>query len=722
MNRPALKTGRRVRAAQPPETLPMKRLLALLVVCAPLVAVADEGMWTYDNFPSDAVAKKYGFKPTPAWLDRARLSSARLAGGCSASFVSADGLVMTNHHCAHECIEQLSTAQKDFVKEGFYAKTLADEVKCPEIEVNQLLGITDVTARVAKATGGSEGAKFSAAFQAEKAAIEHECQTDPALRCEVVELYHGGVYSLYRYRRFQDVRLVFAPEFEIAFFGGDPDNFMFPRYDLDLAFLRVYEGSKPAKMKDHFRWAPAGTKAGDLTFVSGHPGRTSRLLTIAQLRQLRDFSMPDILQRLAEERGLLSGFQLLGPEQKRVSTSRLFYTENSLKARRGMFEALRDPAFFGLKVKEEEQLRAALEKDPEKARRFLPAWDAIAKAQTRFEQLRRPYGWLESLPTTRARVGGDLFFIARHLTRAGAERAKPDGERLHDYHESALPALTQELFSDAPINVEFERLRLAFWLTKVREMLGTDHPAVKKLLGKESPDDVAKRVVEGTSLRDVAARRKLWDGGAAAVSASDDPLIALARLSDADARAVRTQYEDEVEAVEKKNQALIAEARFAAFGRSIYPDATFTLRLSYGQVKGWRDGDREIPPYTTMAGAYERATGREPFALPRSWLSAREKLDLQTPFDFVTTNDIIGGNSGSPVFDKDLQIVGLVFDGNILSLGGDYGFDEAVNRTVAVDSRAILEALSKVYGATRIVDELRGPRAASTGAKPKASK
>jgi hypothetical protein len=693
----------------------MKRLLALLVAIAPLLAHADEGMWTYDNFPSNVVAKKFGFTPTPAWLEKARLSSARLAGGCSASFVSADGLVMTNHHCAHECIEQLSTAQKDFVKEGFYARTAADEVKCPEIEVNQLLAITDVTQRIHQATAGADGARFTAAFQAEKSAVERECQTDPTLRCEVVTLYHGGVYSLYRYKRFQDVRLVFAPEFSIAFFGGDPDNFMFPRYDLDVSFLRIYEGGKPARTKDHFRWSPRGAKDGELTFVSGHPGRTDRLLTVAQLEQVRDRTQPDTLQRLAEERGLYTGFQLLGPEQKRVSTARLFYTENSLKARRGMLDALRDPAFFAQKVKEEADLKATLAKDPEKARRYLPAWDAIAKAQVRYEQIRKPYLWLEYLPGDRPKVGGDLLWIARRLLRTAEDRAKPNGERLEEYQDSALPALQQEVLSDAPLNPEFERLRLAFWLTKVREMLGADDPAVKRLLGKDSPDDIARRVVDGTQLRDVAARRKLWEGGAAAVAASTDPMIALARLADADARAVRKIHDDEVDSVEKKNQALISEARFAAYGRSIYPDATFTLRLSYGQVKGWRENGRDIAPFTTMAGAFERATGRDPFALPQSWLDAKGRLDLATPMNFVTTNDIIGGNSGSPVFDKDLQIVGLIFDGNLLSLGGDYGFDPAVNRAVAVDSRALLEALSRIYGATRIVDELRGAPAGAPG-------
>ncbi|ABS27595.1 conserved hypothetical protein [Anaeromyxobacter sp. Fw109-5] len=702
--------GRAASALSPRRHTDMKRLAVALALIAPLAAAADEGMWTYDAFPADKVEKKYGFRPSDAWLENARLSSARLAGGCSASFVSEDGLVMTNHHCAHECIEQLSTAQKDFVKSGFYAKTLPDEVKCPTVEVNQLVQITDVTQRIRAATKGLEGEAYHKALQGEMAKAEKECQTSDELRCDVVTLYQGGVYDLYKYRRFQDVRLVFAPEFAIAFFGGDPDNFMFPRYDLDVAFLRVYQGGKPAKMKNFFRWSAKGAEAGELTLVSGHPGGTDRGLTTAQLAMQRDVVLPDRLQSLAELRGLLTGYQLLGPEQKRTSNALLFYVENGYKALRGRHLALQDRAFFRSLVESEETLKAQLAKAPA-GKDALAAFDAIAQAQQRLLQIRDEYNALEG-----GFRNSTLFGMARDLVRGAVERPKPNPDRLREFRESNLPALTQELFSQAPIYPEFEALLLGHSLTKIRERLGTDHPTVKKLLGKESPQEVAKRVVEGTKLRDVAVRKRLWEGGEAAVKGANDPLLALAAAVDADARAIRRTFEDEVDSVVKKNHERIAEARFAVQGRTNYPDATFTLRLSYGAVEGWLEKGTPVEPFTVFAGAYERHTGRDPYALPESWLTAKERLDLRTRFNFVTTNDIIGGNSGSPMINEKAEIVGLVFDGNIHSLGGDYGFDPAVNRTVAVHSDAIVEALTKIYGAERVVQELRP--AASKGGKP----
>jgi Peptidase S46 len=683
------------------------RLLAALsaLLLTPLAAHADEGMWTFDNFPSDKVEQKYGFRPAREWLDHVRLSSARLAQGCSGSFVSESGLVLTNHHCVHECVEQLSTARKDFVKGGFYAKAQRDEVKCPALEVNQLVEITDVTTRMNGATEGLEGPRYNEAQRGEMARIEKECQTSPRLRCEVVPLYQGGIYDLYKYKRFQDVRLVFAPEFAIAFFGGDPDNFMFPRYDLDVSFVRVYEDDKPARPASWFRWSPAGAKDGDLTFVVGNPGGTSRQLTVAQLEYARDVQLMDALLRAAELRGELTEYQRRGPEQARHSNADLFYVENSLKAYRGRLEALQDKDFFASRVAAEEAFKAQLAKDPAKGPKALAAFDAIARSEAQLRQIRKRLNYEEKGSS----FMGDLFHFGRTLVRAADERPKPNEKRFREYRDSALPAVEQHLFSTAPIYPELEVFKLTFSLTKMRENLGTDDPFVKKVLGKQTPREVAERLVKNTKLKDLAYRRKLWDAGRGAVDAAakDDAILEMARRIDADSRAIRKKYEDEIESVVKRSSEVIARARFEVQGTSTYPDATFTPRVSYGAVKGYQENGRFIEPFTTLGGAFDRATGRDPYALPKSWFTAKPRLDLATPFDFVTTNDIIGGNSGSPVIDKDARIVGLVFDGNIQSLGGDYGFDEAVNRAVSVHSAAILEALTKVYGADRVVKEIR---------------
>jgi hypothetical protein len=690
----------------------MNRLLAAGLALLPLAAAADEGMWTYDAFPKDAVEKAYGFRVTDAWLEEARLSSARLAQGCSASFVSPAGLVMTNHHCAHTCIEQLSSSQRDFVKTGFYAKTLPDEVKCPELEVNQLVAIADVTARMTRATAGRSGREFFQAQRAEQAAIEKACQTSPALRCEVVSLYRGGVYDLYTYRRYQDVRLAFAPEFDIAFFGGDPDNFTFPRYDLDVAFLRVYDGGKPAATPHHLRWSAAGAREGELTFVSGHPGGTSRSLTVAQLAYQRDYALPERLVELAEYRGLLTAYAHRGPEQARHSTAELFFVENSFKAISGRLDALRDEAFFASKVKEEQAFRAALARDPAQAP-ALAAYDAIAGAVVEQRALRHRLRFQE-------RLGYDeLLPLARKVVRAAVERAKPNAERLKEYSDAALPAMAQAVLSEAPIQAELEVFQLTHTFTELRSRLGADDPFVRKVLGRKAPAELAAELVAGTRLADPAFRRRLWEGGQAAVdeAARTDALLAFARSIDEDGRAVRQVNDERIQPVLVKSQEALARARFALEGRSRYPDATFTLRLSYGAVKGYPEAGRTVAPFTTIGGAFERATGRDPYALPRSWLDAEPRLDKAVPLDFVTTNDIIGGNSGSPVFNARLEVVGLVFDGNIQSLGGDYGFDPAVNRAVAVHSAALLEALEKIYRADRIVEELRPPGAKHASAR-----
>ncbi len=704
----------------------MRKTIALLALCsAAASARADEGMWTYNGFPKAQVERKYGVKIDDAWLDHVRLSSARLAQGCSASFVSPNGLVLTNHHCVEDCLQDLSSARKDFIAEGFHAKTGVEEVKCPVLEVNQLVEITDVTARVQKATAGLEGQKFGDALKAETGRIETACQTSPALRCNVVTLFHGGRYDLYRYRRYQDVRMVFAPEFAIAFFGGDPDNFMFPRFSLDMALLRVYDDGKPLQNKDFLAWNPAGPKEGDVVFVSGHPGGTDRQLTMAELEYQRDVSLPERIAAFSELRGAVTQFQSRGAEQKRLSNSLLFGVENSLKVYKGRREAMVDRAFYGQKVASEEAFRKKLAADPKNGPVALRAFAAIQEATDLHRNVRADVTFIAGTP---GRMGEywsmwsspafltDYFPIARALVRGADERTLPDSRRLPEFAEASLPELTQHLFSTAPIDPEFETFKLTWSLTRMREVLGPDHPFTKKVLGNDSPGEVARRLVSGTRLGDLSVRKQLWEGGKAAVDASQDPMIAFARAVDPDSRAVRKMYEDEIESVVHKGSEAIAQARFAVEGASGYPDATFTLRLSFGTVQGWTEGKKVVPPFTTLGGAFARHTGREPFALPRSWLEAKPRLALDTKFNLVATTDIIGGNSGSPMVDRDGRIVGLVFDGNIWSLAGNYGFDAKLNRTVAVDTAAMTHVLDKIYGAERILGELL------PGKKPQAAR
>jgi hypothetical protein len=687
----------------------MKSLVAIGLLAGTLgLAHADEGMWTFDHFPSDKVGERYGFSPGKEWLDHVRLSSVRLAGGCSGSIVSGSGLVMTNHHCARSCVQQISTPENDFLARGFFASTPAQEIRCPEIEINQLLEITDVTERVNAATRGLSGQPYNEAQKAEMSRVEKECATSESLRCDVISLYHGGLYHLYKYRRFQDVRLVFAPEAAISHFGGDPDNFMFPRFALDVSFLRIYDDGKPARTEEHLAWSPSGAKAGDLTFVSGNPGTTSRLFTVAELEYERDVAIPRRLLRLAEMRGMYTQFQEQGAEQKRISTNALLGVENSLKGLRGRFEALLDGKFFAARRSDEAAFRARVDADSSLKESCGKAWDAIARAKEEQREIQVRYAALE----TGGGMGSSLMDFARTLVRAADEIPKPDAKRLREFTDSKLPAVKQKLFSSAPVYDEFEILNLSFSLTKLREELGPDDPLVKKILGKEAPRDLAAALVRGTRLKDLTVRRQLFEQGKKGLEGADDAMIRLARVIDPEARAVRKRFEDDIESVLKENDERIARAHFSLEGTGTYPDATFTLRLSYGQVKGFPQGGRQVAPLTDMAGLFDRSTGKEPFLLPERWLSALKSLAPDTPMDFCTTNDIIGGNSGSPVLDREGRVTGLIFDGNIQSLGGDYWFDESVNRAVAVHSAAIVEALDKVYGARRILEEILPDRPA----------
>jgi len=693
----------------------MKHAVLLAAVILAFAARADEGMWTLDNFPSGKVQKKYAFAPDAQWLSAARLSSVRLASGCSGSFVSPDGLVMTNHHCAHSCIEQLSTKEKDFVAQGFSAAAPENEVRCPEIELNQLVQISDVTAKVQGATKGLKpGKEYNDKRKAAMASLEKECSAgDEKLRCDVVELYHGGQYSLYRYKRFQDVRLVFAPEVAIAFFGGDPDNFNFPRYDLDVSFIRAYEDGKPARTEHYFKFSPSGAKEGQLTFVSGHPGGTDRELTMAQLQYQRDIALPERIFDLAQYRGALTMFTETSPEHYRIGENQLRSVENSYKALKGRFEALVTPSLWKQKEQRERALRAKVNARSSLKQKYGSAWDDVAKAIAAFQPRHKEYQYVEQA----AGFNSPLYRIARDLVRGTEELQKPNEQRLKEYTDARLPQLKQKLFSKAPLYPEFEVFRLSYALTKLREELGADHPLVKKVLGKKSPQELAQELTQ-TKLYEVKVREQLWQAGREAVQASNDPMIQLARLVEPDARALRTWHDDEIETLEISGAERVAAAKFELEGKSNYPDATFTLRLSYGAVKGYEEKGHHVSPFTTMAGAFDRATGREPFKLPDSWIRANEsqQIKLETPFNFCTSNDIIGGNSGSPVFDQDRQIVGLIFDGNIQSLGGEYGFDETVNRAVAVHSSALIEALDHIYGARRLVNELKSAPGTGTGA------
>jgi hypothetical protein len=583
------------------------------------------------------------------------------------------------------------------------------------MEINQLTDITDVTDRLNKATQGLTGKPYADTLKAEMAKVEKECATGDQVRCEVVTLYQGGKYNLYKYRRFQDVRLVFAPEHAIAFFGGDPDNFEFPRYDLDVTFLRIYgQDGKPVATENYFPWSRNGAQEGELTFVSGNPGKTSRGLTVAELEFTRDVVMPKQLMTLAEVRGMINEFQKRGHEQERISNNVKFGVENAFKAIKGREEALLDKKFFASKVAAEQELRKKVEASPELKKKYGAAWDEIAKALEQLKSVRTELTYMEHGQG----LSGDLFEIARHLVRAAEELPKENSQRLREYTDAKLPAFKRQLLSPAPIYPELEIARMEFGLTKLREELGPDHPFVKKVLGKESPRTLATRLVNGTKLRDPSAREQLLNGGKKAIDASQDPMVQLARLVDADSRAVRKNFEENIDSVIKKNSELVAKARFDVYGTNVYPDATFSPRVSYGAVQGYMEDGRKVAPFTVMSGAFDRHTGEDPFALPKTWLDAKGKLKLTTPMNLVTTNDIIGGNSGSPLINKNAEIVGLVFDGNIQSLGGDFGFDESVNRTVSVHSDAIIEALQKVYNANRVLEELRPTKPAAVKSKP----
>ena len=681
-------------------------LVTLLTTSSVSVALADEGMWTFNNVPKTEIKKRYGFDVTDDWLKKVQLASVRFNNGGSGSFVSADGLVLTNHHIASDTLQKISTPEKDYNKEGFYAHTREQEAKSPDLELNQLISIEDVTDRVISAVKpGMSAAEANAARRAATADIEKESTEKTGLRSDVVTLYQGGQYNLYRYKKYTDVRLVFAPEFEIAFFGGDPDNFTYPRYDLDMALFRVYENNKPIRSENYFKWSKTGAKDGELVFVSGNPGSTSRLDTVAHLEYLRDEGIPFTIKLLTGRHDALGKYRSLGEEQARRAQEDFFGIENALKAYRGELEGLQDKSLIAKKAKAEQALRHTIAADAKKQTEYADAWDNIAKGR---QGLKSYYKELSLLENGSA-FNSELFGIARTLIRLAAESAKPNAERLPEYTDARRASLDLGLYSPAPIYPDFEKVTLADSLAFMRDVLGADNAEVKKALGGKSPEARAAELIDGTKLSDVAYRKQIAAGGAKAIEASTDPMIVLARSVDSEARVLRKRYETEVQTNERTNYAKIAHALFDIEGTKLYPDATFTLRLAYGAVKGYQENGKQVAPFTTFAGIYKKSAehgNKDPYELPQRWLEKKSAVNMSTPFNFVSTNDITGGNSGSPVINKNAELVGLIFDGNIQSLVGTFIFDESVNRAVSVDSRAMIEALRKIYGATEAADEL----------------
>ena len=687
----------------------MRRIVASMGVLAAgtPALLGDEGMWLYTNPPLARLKERYGFEPGKEWLEHLQKSSVRFNSGGSGSFVSKDGLVMTNHHVAADALQKMGTPERNYYRDGFYAKTRGEERKCEAMELNVLESIEDVTARVEGAVKGDM--KPDQAAKARRAvmnAIEDEETKKTGLRSNIVTLYQGGAYHLYRFKRYTDVRLVWAPEQQIAFFGGDPDNFEFPRYCLDAAFFRVYENDKPAEIKHFLKWSANGCADGELTFVSGHPGRTNRLATVAELEYTRDIGYPYLMQRLYRMEVLLNAFSARSEENARQAKELLFSVQNSRKARLGGLGGLMDPAVMARKRAEEAKLREAAEKDPKLAD-AKGAWDKVAEVyKTRAKILKR-HGMLEG----GAAFASDLFGIARTLVRSAQERDKPQAERLREFIDSNKQPLELQLFSEEPIYEGFEILRLADSLASLSEQLGHDDPLVVKVLAGKSPVDRAAELVNGSKLKDVATRKKLYEDGLPAVTASKDPMIELALLVDPESRELRKVMENEVEEPWRQAYAQIAKVKFALEGTSTYPDATFTLRLSYGPVKGYQEAGKKVAPITTVGGLYERSKGQNnkaPFDLPPLWAKKKDSINLDTPFNFVSTADIIGGNSGSPVVNKAGEVVGLIFDGNIQSLVLDFAYSDEQARAVSVCSQVITEALRKVYDASPLADELQG--------------
>ncbi len=690
----------------------LPRLLLVGAVLAIGTARAEEGMWPLQLLPAAAMRQQFGVDLTPEWLARVQGASVRLAS-CSAAFVSADGLLLTNQHCVRNCLAERSSRRQDLVSEGYLAATRDRELQCSSQVADVLLDTEDVTATIVAATRNLDARAANVTRKKTETRLEQACEeqsriTDPGaqIRCETVALYAGGQYYLYRYRRYVDLRLVFAPELAMAAFGGDPDNFQYPRWDLDVALLRAYgHDGAPAHTPAFLHVDFHGPKAGQAVFVVGNPGSTYRELTVAQLLEMRDVELPHAILRESELRGRLIEFSRIRPVNARIAQMALINLENILKIRRRELDALLETDALNRLRREESDSRARFESLSRASHEAADPWEQIARAQESKRLLSLPYAYIEG-------AGGFdslLFSYARTLVRGAEERSKPNEERLREYTDGALPRVEQTLRANVPVYADLEELTLSFALARMREFLGPDYPLVHRLFAKESPEGLTTRLIASTRLADPAYRMQLWSGGAAAVDAARDPMIELARSIDPAARALRKRYEEEVEAPVQTASEQIARARFAASGTTAYPDANFTLRVNAGTVQGWREGEAVVAPFTQLHGLFARANDYEPFQLPTRWLDARKRVNSDTPLNLSSSNDIVGGNSGSPLLDAQGDIVGVVFDGNIHSIAGAFWYNPVDNRAVSVDTAALLEALRVVYGAHALLNELGAP-------------
>lgn len=689
-------------------------LLMICAICAPL-SPADEGMWLFNNPPTQQLLERYHFQVTAPWLEHLQRSSVRFDNGGSGSFVSPNGLVMTNQHIAVDCLQKISTKASDYVATGFAAGNYADEPKCPDLELNALVSIEDVTSQVKSAAQpGMDPAAAEKARRGVINTIEKDSLDKTGLRSDVVEFYNGGEYQLYRYKRYTDVRLVFAPQEAIAFFGGDPDNFEYPRYDLDISFFRVYENDKPAHLDNYLKWSASGAAEGDLIFVSGNPGHTDRLDTVANLEYQRDRTLPQGLDWLRRREILLETWSARSTENARRAKEEVLSLQNSRKALLGMLAGLQDPAVMDKKRAEEKALRDAVEKDPKLEQAYGDAWDQVAASLKTLVAIRDQYNLIGFGPgKTAAAFNSSLFNIAMTLTRLAAESMKPNSDRLSEYSDAGVESMKLRLFSKAPVYKDLETVKLADSLGLMIETLGADNELVKQILAGKSPRDRAAELVQGTKLDDVAFRKQLADGGQKAIDDSTDPMIQLARMVDPASRQIRETFEQQVAEPQRDGYDKIADARFAVYGSSVYPDATFTPRLSFGEVKGYIEEGQPVSWDTTLGGTYTHADdhgNQDPFELPQVWQDKKAQLNLSTPFNFVSTADIIGGNSGSPVVNRQGEFVGIIFDSNIEALVLDYIYTDQTARAVAVHSAGILEALRKIYGADALVKELTGQK------------